>query len=79
MNPCEAVAENNLVDGVIAVHLANIIDNDLEGFLDLISKKMIGTLLLMVVQYRVVGHMGDVLYLYVEGEVHPDLPTDENE
>jgi len=33
----------------------------------------------MVVQYRVVGHMGDVLYLYVEGEVNPDLLMNENE
>jgi len=44
LNPCEAVAENNLVDGVIAVHIANIIDNDLKGFLDLISQKLIGSL-----------------------------------
>lgn len=57
------------ITGVVAVDLSDVIDNDLEGFLDLISYKMTGTELLMDITYNVVGHEEDMLFIRVRGDV----------
>lgn len=57
------------IEGVVAVDLSDVIDNDLEGFLDLISYKMTGTELLMDITYNVVGHEEDMLFIRVRGDV----------
>ena len=57
------------IEGVVAVDLSDVIDNDLEGFLDLISYKMTGTELLMDINYNVVGHEEDMLFIKVRGDV----------
>lgn len=47
--------ENNYVEGYIRIHINDMIDNDYEGFLDFISEKLVGSDLLMDVNYEVVA------------------------
>lgn len=51
--------ENNYVSGVIAVPITNVIDADYEGFLDLISTKLVNSDCLMDIRYGVVGQTED--------------------
>ena len=52
------------------VHLSDIIDNDLEGFLDLLSEKLIGSPLLMDINYDVVDSTAEVcIIIKVRGDV----------
>jgi hypothetical protein len=50
------------------IDLADVIDLDLEGFLDLISERAFGSILLMDVTYAVAGVTGDTLRLNVAGD-----------
>lgn len=64
--------ENNRVSGYVSVHISDIINRDLEGFLDLISEKLIGSDLLMDINYDVVGMNRfdpNVLVIRVTGDV----------
>ncbi len=62
--------DNAYVTGVVLVDLSSVIDNDLEGFLDLISEKLCGSSLLMDVNYDVVGTVGKQgLLVEVTGDV----------
>lgn len=45
--------KNNIIEGVVKVHLSNLIDNDLENFLDLISVGLTGSDLLMDISYDI--------------------------
>ena len=54
--------------GVVPVALSEIIDGDLETFMDKLSELLTGTELLSDFSYRVVGHDGDTLYIEVEGD-----------
>lgn len=47
--------ENNYVEGYIQIHISDMIDNDYEHFLDFISEKLVGNILLMDVNYEVVA------------------------
>ena len=62
--------ENTYIEDNICIDLHTIIDNDLEGFLDIISEKLVGSPLLMDVSYSVVGTTedGDII-LKVSGDV----------
>ena len=46
---------NGYLSGEVAVELNEIIDTDLEGFLDLISEKLVGSSLLTDISYEVSG------------------------
>jgi hypothetical protein len=46
------------ISGEVAVALNDIIHTDFEGFLDLISEKLVGTLLLADISYEVSGVSG---------------------
>ena len=56
------------VAGYASVDLDQIINNDLEWFLDTLADR-IGQPLLMDIHYRVVGHDRDTLLFLVRGEV----------
>lgn len=75
--------DDNYITGLVRVYLAEIIDNDLEGFLDLISEKLTGSTLLMDIEYRVVGHesANDLILLEVSGDVSSilDMAGNNNE
>ena len=71
--------ENNRVEGYIQIHISDIIDNDYEGFLDAISEKLVGSDLLMDVNYDVVGLADEPneLILKVSGDVSMILENQE--
>jgi hypothetical protein len=56
------------VRGVIPLDLSDLIDNDLEGVLDLMSERLTGGPLLSDISYRVRGHDGNTLHIEVEGD-----------
>jgi hypothetical protein len=57
------------VTGTVAVGLGDVIDGDLEAFLDLLSEALTGSGLLMDIGYRLVGIDGDhTLRLEVTGD-----------
>jgi hypothetical protein len=64
----QAGTKNAYIKGVVAVDLSDAIDNDLEGWLDLLSEKLTDSPLLMDTNYEVVGHQGDTLHLQVTGD-----------
>lgn len=47
--------ENGYVEGNVIVPLSDIIDNDLEGFLDLLGEKLVANECLMDISYKAVG------------------------
>lgn len=56
--PEEVIAsrdENNYVTGYVQLHISDLIDNDYEGFLDLLSTALVGNELLMDINYDVVS------------------------
>lgn len=60
--------------GVVAVELSDIIENDFEGFLDILGEK-IGFPLLSNITYKVVGfQQDDVLLIQVEGDTSESEP-----
>lgn len=62
--------EDGYIEGKVMVHLSDIIDNDLEGFLDLISEKLTGSPLLMDINYDVVdGTAEGCIIIKVRGDV----------
>ena len=70
--------ENNYVEGYVQVHISTLIDNDLERFLDIISEELIGSDLLMDVNYEVVGvEEENELIIKVRGDVSAVLETEE--
>lgn len=69
--------ENNYIEGVIRIDLSDAIDNDSEGFLDLISEKLVNSSLLMDINYEIVGSMHSSLLLQVSGDVSCLITEDE--
>lgn len=63
-------AEKGVISAVVSMDLSDLIDNDLEGFLDVCSEKLTGGALLADIDYRVVGHTEDTTILVeVSGDV----------
>ena len=52
---CRYKDDNNYIRGIVKVELSDMIENDLEGFLDLISEKLTGSPLLMDIGYEPVS------------------------
>ena len=71
--------DGDCIKGVVAIELSDLIDNDLEGVLDLMSEKLTDTVLLTNIEYAVVGFDGETtLHMEVSGEVSQmDLEDDE--
>lgn len=61
--------EDGFVEGVVPVSLSDAIDNDLEGFLDLISEKLVGSASLLDISYASVGSRGTEILVSVTGDV----------
>lgn len=53
---------------VVEVDLSEIIDTDLEGFLDILSERATGSPLLMDISYKVIGCENDTLKIEVDGD-----------
>lgn len=74
--------ENHYIEGVVKVHISDMIDNNLEGFLDLISIGLVDSDLLMDVNYSVIGlceDEPDTLYLLVSGDASMVLNSSDDE
>jgi hypothetical protein len=65
----KAKSADNYVNEVVAVSLSDLIDNDLEGFLDIVSELLLGEQgVLSDISYDVVGSgMSDDIHIRVEG------------
>lgn len=80
------MAPDGWVSGIVSIHLSDAIDNDLEGWLDLLSEALVGDSLLMDITYTIVG-LGtgeDELLIKVSGDAsmsfkEEDEPEDEKE
>ena len=60
--------DGGYIHGTVPVDIDYLINNDLEHFLDLLSRLVTGTELLQDITYKVVGHEeGGTLYLEVSG------------
>lgn len=64
----EDVDSDGWVRGVIRVELSELISNDLEGVLDILSERLTGSGLLSDITYDVVGNDGDTLFVRVSGD-----------
>lgn len=61
---------DDLISGVVKVELRDIINNDFEGFLDILSENLIGNPCLMGIDYKIVGYEDDsLLHIKVTGMV----------
>lgn len=58
--------DTTYITGVVPVDLSDIIDNDLEGLLDIVSEKLIGSICLMDINYKCIGVENDGLTLLME-------------
>lgn len=61
--------ENGFIAVQVEVDLSEIIDNNLEGVLDVLSEKATGTEVLSNISYSVVGHQGNTLTVRVTGSI----------
>lgn len=52
----------------IKIHLEEVLEHNIESFLDLLSERATGSLLLMDIRFKVVGHDGNVLFIEVNGD-----------
>lgn len=72
--------ENGYVEGNVVVPLSNIIDNDLEGFLDLLGEKLVENDCLMDISYKPVGVIVDQgIIIWVRGDVSEVIRMNEEE
>ncbi len=73
--------ENNYVEGYVQIHISDMIDNDYDGFLDLISEKLVDSDLLMDINYEVVAQakkmFPDELILKVTGDASSIVEDEE--
>lgn len=77
----ERLDELNFVSGVVSVNLSDAIDGDLESWLDLLGRALVGHDTLMEINYKVVG-LGDTedeLLVLVTGDPRLVLELEEEE
>lgn len=70
---------NNRVEGVVRVPLENIIQSDIEKFLDIVSEKLVSPGYLYDLSYSPVGADGDYVLIRVSGDATPSLEQYEEE
>ena len=73
--------EDNYVEGYVQLHISDMIDNDYEVFLDILSEALVGSNLLMDVNYDVVGMADEpnTLIFKVRGDVSNILDHEDEE
>ena len=69
--------EEYYIEGVVKLDLDEVVDWDGESFLDNLSERLTGTLMLGCIDYEVVGHEGDELHVKVTGEVASILEVED--
>lgn len=63
----QSKANDGIVKGKVVVDLYEVIDNDIESFLDLISERLTGDTLLMDVHFEILSGEKNSLILMVSG------------
>lgn len=76
--------ENGYVTGYVAVPLSDIIDNNLDQFLNIIAEKLVANECLMDIDYKAVGitnvNCGDAsIIIKVTGDISEILSMEESE
>lgn len=74
---CRYKDDNNYIRGIVK-ELSDLIENDLDGFLDLISEKLTESPLLMDIGYEPVSVFEEELYLLVSGDVSEILDEEKD-
>jgi hypothetical protein len=60
----------NYIRGIVAMDLSDLIDNDFEGILHLMSEKLTGTGLLTDIHFKIVGFEDDTkLHIEISGDL----------
>jgi hypothetical protein len=77
----EKKGDDNYLTGVVAIATEDVIGEDFEGFLDIISIALVGDDLLMDIGYIIKGVSEDGVTLYIEvtGDVSNYLLDDEDD
>jgi hypothetical protein len=70
----EANTHDGRVRGFVSVALIDVIDGDLEQFVDLLSHQLVGSNLLTDIDYRMSGASVTEIFLYVSGD--PSMVSD---
>jgi len=63
------IDEVNYLTVIVAVDFSDIVKNDLEGVLDLLSTAVTGSDVMMDITYKLVRAKEDVCYIEVSGDV----------
>jgi hypothetical protein len=76
----ERLVDKIYVEGVVPVKLDDIVENNYEGFLDILAEALIGSHQLYDIQYSVVGHQDEnIILIKVSGDVSQFLEENEEE
>lgn len=67
---------NNKVKGIVAISVSDMIDNDLEGFLDILSETLVGNPCLMDINYNLVATKDGIIYIEVIGDASEIIRMD---
>lgn len=62
-------ADSTYITGVVGMDLDSIINHNLETFLNDLAKKLIGSVLITDMTYKVVGSSGETIFIEVTGDV----------
>lgn len=75
--------DDGYIEGVVKISLASLVDSNFENFLELISEKLIGSVCLSNIDYKIIGcWSSDEVLLLVSGhsdeyaDVLEDIPND---
>lgn len=60
--------EDGWINGYVLMDLCEVIDHDLEWFLDEISERLVGSPLLQEISYKTISVRDETLLVYVEGK-----------
>lgn len=70
---------DGLVEGVIALELDDVIDNDRDRVMELLSEALVGSNGLEDIEYELVGNDGDMLHILVRGDASSLVEDEEEE
>lgn len=72
--------DDRYITANILVDISELINNDFEGVLDILSERVTGTLLLMDINYTVIDTLpDDMLVMQVSGDVSNIIEEDDDE
>ena len=70
---------DGLVEGVVAIELDDMIDNDRDRVMELLSELLVDSNGLEDIEYELVGNDGDMLHVLVRGDASSLVEDEEEE